>query len=238
MTKRGALIKHQNACEAAVDMQLSYDYKRGLYKTPIVYWWKENEFCMEYLNGAVPMAHYLSQKETYILEREAHRMISEVFLSWSIFQPFDGNNFIGKIQHVISRLKNAEDIKLAEKVGGVIKPEYNFPSGEYHGDFTMANVLYLKDQPYLIDFLPGFIGSVVLDIAKLKQEYKVKWCHWIMPCDSSYWHFIAILKEMAEANFNGIDTTHVEAVNLLRILPYVQKENLRNVLRNHINDLL
>jgi hypothetical protein len=189
---------------------------------------------MEYLRDAVPMAKYVSTLGSEELRQEAQRMIDKVISSCGDIKKFDGEKLIAKVNHVISRLTKEEDIKLAREVLGSIEPYYEFPSGEYHGDFTMANILYVDKQPYLIDFLPGYIDSPVLDIVKIKQECKLRWCSLIMDVGEAYFYFIGCLIAMVEYHFKHIDTKIIEAINLLRILPYVKDENIHSIITNII----
>lgn len=236
-SKCSRLIKYQNSCFGAVKMQL--EHRNTLYKTPAIYWSLENSFCMEYIQDAVPFPQYVESLSNIQMYREAYRILSEIFLKWDVAENFDGDLFIDKIYHVITRLKKIEHIKLAELIEKSIKPSYQYPSGKYHGDLTMANILFSPSTSirYLIDFLPGYINSPVLDIVKLKQEYKLHWSSLIMHTGNRYEYFLNILSELCEDTFKEIDTADAEALNLLRILPYVTDINIEKLLIKSIKKL-
>ena len=72
----------------------------------------------------------------------------------------------------------------------------SLPSSEYHGDFTMDNVLYrLNDKDFvLIDPLTTEYDSYVFDLAKLRQDLE---CGWFIRSESVY--YTAKLKMISDA---------------------------------------
>jgi thiamine kinase-like enzyme len=122
---------------------------------------------------------------------------------------------------------------------------YDLPSGFVHGDFTFSNILYYEHRAYLIDFTPAYIASPLLDVVKLKQEYKLGWSGLLNGRGRAMVDFpqvyAAILNELriiVERFFSTYDTRLLEAMNLLRILPYSHDEEITYLLRKNINDLL
>ena len=49
------------------------------------------------------------------------------------------------------------------------------PQSEYHGDFTLENIIYHNDSFVLIDCSNGVWDSFIFDIAKMRQDLECKW---------------------------------------------------------------
>jgi len=49
------------------------------------------------------------------------------------------------------------------------------PSGIYHGDLTLENILFASDRFYMIDGVYIEYDSYVFDIAKMRQDLECKW---------------------------------------------------------------
>jgi thiamine kinase-like enzyme len=183
------------------------------------------------------MPQWVSGKSEKILMLEAERMITKVISCFGEPTTFSGYLFEEKILGIVERLHKKEDIGLAKYALSIVEDQYVFPYGEYHGDLTMANILYSKDKPYLIDFLPGYIQSPVLDVVKIKQEYSLRWSSLLMDVDDWYFRFTDILEDLS-ARFNTLNTQIVEIINLLRILPYIKDDTIHSVVINQIKKLM
>jgi len=97
-------------------------------------------------------------------------------------------------------------------------PKY-LPSSDYHGDFTLDNVLYrLTDNSFvLIDPLTSEYDSYVFDLAKLRQDLE---CGWFIRNESVY--YTPKLKMISEAfaDVEHFDNDYLLILMLLRVLPY------------------
>lgn len=49
------------------------------------------------------------------------------------------------------------------------------PCSVYHGDMTLENILFVKDEFYMIDAATIEYDSYVFDIAKMRQDLECKW---------------------------------------------------------------
>ena len=97
-------------------------------------------------------------------------------------------------------------------------PKY-LPASDYHGDFTLDNVLYrLTDNSFvLIDPLTSEYDSYVFDLAKLRQDLE---CGWFIRNESVY--YTPKLKMISEAfaDVEHFDNDYLLILMLLRVLPY------------------
>jgi tRNA A-37 threonylcarbamoyl transferase component Bud32 len=96
------------------------------------------------------------------------------------------------------------------------------PCSEYHGDFTLENILYNinKKEFTLIDPLTTEYDSYVFDLAKLRQDVD---CKWFIRQDQI--HLDTKLKKLSETleqEFSHYSNQYLLILMLLRVLPYAQ----------------
>lgn len=107
------------------------------------------------------------------------------------------------------------------------------PMSEYHGDFTLQNILYNTNTKnfVLIDPLTTDYSSYVFDIAKLRQDLTCKWF-----IRQGNYYFDSKLKVLHEAlsKFTHYNNDYLLILMLIRIMPYCDNVNDQNFLRNEI----
>ena len=120
------------------------------------------------------------------------------------------------------------------------------PIGKCHGDLTFSNILFATDNIYFIDYLDSFIETPIQDIVKLRQDTKYFWS--VMMYHNSYdivrlnmiFKYIDTQIDNYFKNvdsYNDIyDTLHL--MNILRILPYVKEEKIKNFVINILMSLV
>jgi len=107
------------------------------------------------------------------------------------------------------------------------------PMSEYHGDFTLQNILYSTNTKsfVLIDPLTTEYSSFVFDIAKIRQDLTCKWF-----IRNNNYYFDSKLKIIYEAlsKFTHYDNDYLLILMLIRVLPYCDTANDQNFLRSEI----
>lgn len=97
-------------------------------------------------------------------------------------------------------------------------PQY-LPFSEYHGDFTLENILYdtQEGQFVLIDPISTEYSSYAFDLAKLRQDLT---CKWFIRADNVY--FDSKLEKISEELkvFKHFDNDYLLILMLMRVLPY------------------
>lgn len=110
------------------------------------------------------------------------------------------------------------------------------PKSQYHGDFTLENILYdtTKKQYVLIDPLTTEYDSYVFDLAKLRQDLI---CKWFIRNDNVY--FDSKLKTIYEKvkKFEHSENDYLLILMLMRVLPYTHNEKDEKFLINEVNKL-
>ncbi len=209
-----------------------------VFQTPTVLKIADDGFLMRHLPNAVPAYNHIPTLPLAIQENEYATIIELINRNTTGTVQFSQAPFLKKILQIISRLKSVEDIRLAERIAVRINSNgYTYYQGRYHGDYTLSNILYDGLERYLIDFTPAYIASPVMDVIKLKQEYKLEWSSLVAKVPDGYKRSICILRDFVESEFT-VDTSILEAMNLLRILPYSRTGEMAARLRKNINQLL
>ncbi len=107
------------------------------------------------------------------------------------------------------------------------------PMSEYHGDFTLQNMLFNTNTKdfVLIDPLTTDYASFVFDIAKLRQDLTCKWF-----IRQGNYYFDSKLKIIHEAlsKFTHYNNDYLLILMLIRVMPYCDNVNDQNFLRNEI----
>jgi hypothetical protein len=126
-------------------------------------------------------------------------------------------------------------------------PTSTIPMGSCHGDFTLSNMLFVKDRICLIDFLDSFIESPLMDLVKFRQDTRYYWSLFIekdLPRERQG-KIIQVLNYLDHEIVNalsGSDTVaqwydYLQVFNLLRILPYVDDPSEIALLENAIHKI-
>jgi hypothetical protein len=133
------------------------------------------------------------------------------------------------VRYLKNRIKNCKDAYIPETF--------------CHGDLTMSNILFSSDSIYFIDLLDSYIESWLIDIIKLKQDLYYFWSLSRTPESKNMrsiqtslhiWHKIN-LKYSDFTNSDGFKI--LEALNFLRIYPYIKEASEKNILENIIKKL-
>ena len=123
------------------------------------------------------------------------------------------------IEFIIKKIKNIES--------------KTYPKSICHGDLTLSNMICNDNEIYLIDFLDSYIDSILIDLAKLKQDFYYKWTlsNFFILNQNENIRINQILDKIwlnIENNFNKYLETEefliIEVINLLRIFPYAKDD--------------
>lgn len=96
------------------------------------------------------------------------------------------------------------------------------PLTEYHGDFTLENILYDVNvgEFVLIDPIQTEYNSYIFDLAKLRQDLT---CGWFIRNDDVY--FESKLKKISDelSTYEHFDNDYILILMLMRVLPYANE---------------
>ena len=165
------------------------------------------------------------------------------------------SKFIEKFNSVVSNCNNNELLQGNMRVKSILKDcEYVFenmpehiimPIGICHGDLTFSNILFTSNRFYFIDYLDSFIETPIQDIVKLRQDTKYFWSTMMYKKKydvvrlSMIFNYIdnKITEHFEEFEFYYRSYDYLQLMNILRILPYVKEEKVRDFVLNILASL-
>lgn len=240
ITKSGTIVKYAlDICHSA-NKQLSFN-TNGIFNTPHIFDISQHCFEMEYIEGAITLSEYFQFVDANEVRGVIDKLISFVRHNTTYHTDVDSVIFTNKINGVILKLSNREQLEAGLTILRALNKITNVRiiGGAYHGDLTFSNVLITpKKQLILIDFLPGYVQSVELDYVKLLQECKLKWSSLLnKDVIGNYFYACEYLQQRIKEVYKP-RTQIIEAINYLRILPYVKNDAIGAILCNEINNIL
>ena len=165
------------------------------------------------------------------------------------------NVFIDKFNSVVKNCEKNELLKGNMRVKSILKDcenvftnlpeEIELPIGVCHGDLTFSNILFASNKFYFIDYLDSFIETPIQDIVKLRQDTKYFWSTMMYKKKYDVVRLNIIFNyidnkisehfENFEYYFRNYD--RLQLMNILRILPYVKEEKVRDFVLNILTAL-
>ena len=160
----------------------------------------------------------------------------------SRIQRVDCSTFVDKFETTAEKVAERDEdstalIKDCAEVFARLEPHYSTYEGICHGDLTFSNMMVSKSgNIHLIDFLDTYFESPLQDIVKLRQDTKHHWTlniHSNSIDDKRMKILYAHLDELLVAKFSNFEFYKklyfpTQLLNFLRILPYIENEELYN----------
>ena len=165
------------------------------------------------------------------------------------------NVFINKFNSVVSNCekneltKNNNRVKIilneCKKVFVNLPDNIEMPIGICHGDLTFSNILFTSNKFYFIDYLDSFIETPIQDIVKLRQDTKYFWSTMMYNKKYDIVRLSMIFKYIDNKitdYFGDIEEYYknydrLQLMNILRILPYVKEEKVRDFVLSILESL-
>ena len=165
------------------------------------------------------------------------------------------NVFIDKFNSVVKNCEKNDLLKGNMRVKSVLKdcerafnnmPEaIEMPIGVCHGDLTFSNILFTSNKFYFIDYLDSFIETPIQDIVKLRQDTKYFWSTMMYKKKYDIVRLNMIFKyiddkindHFSNNEFYYRNYDRLQLMNILRILPYVKEEKVRDFVLNILESL-
>lgn len=187
-------IKNINRLAKSAELQNNYvDSTNYTFAVPIISLHKTNEIVeirMPFINGFSGQNLYVYIRPTKLLQISEQLSKSVLNRFNQSSESYSANQFKNIVENKMvsikfSILENQISKKISDftsKIEDFILSEIDYinidcPKSPIHGDITFSNIVfdYNSDKIWLIDFLPSFIDSPLIDIAKLIQEFKYSW---------------------------------------------------------------
>jgi hypothetical protein len=98
------------------------------------------------------------------------------------------------------------------------------PQSMCHGDLTLDNIIFSKNEFYMIDCSTGGFDSWVFDLAKLRQDLKCKWCVRNVD-DKSLYNCLDLIDSTLAKLYPVAFNDDLLILMLLRVLIYTKKNS-------------
>ena len=187
-------VKNIDRLAKSAELQNNYvDSTNYTFAVPIISLHKTNEIVeiqMPFINGFSGQNLYVYIRPTKLLQISEQLSKSVLNRFNQSSESYSANQFKSIVENKMvsikfSILENQISKKVSDftsKIEDFILSEIDYvniecPKSSIHGDITFSNIVfdYNSDKIWLIDFLPSFIDSPLIDIAKLIQEFKYSW---------------------------------------------------------------
>lgn len=204
------------------------------FKTPKVEVISEDKIEMEYING-VDMKTYIERADNKDIDKLIS-FINSYFDSFKAFEDIDIRQpIVDKLssieEHVDFDRINFSFIQLLDRLPQEVTVDV------CHGDFTLDNILYYKNDFYLIDANPTDISCVEYDGSKLRQDLD---CLWFVRNKKNKTNYRIVCNKISnelKKQWTFLRNDSILIFMLLRILPYCTEESTRDFLYKEINKL-
>lgn len=217
------------------------------------------EVFMEYIHGKDCVAYFDDEEVRQEKVQKVAKSIKRVFntyLTNCVEGEVHKQRFINKFKSTLGRFDTDYDfaemtLSFAERN---LPVTINLPLGICHGDFTLANMIFPKDESndiYIVDFLDNFIETPLQDAAKIRQDTKHHWSvHKYEQAEEEDIENIDTVKECFTELDKEVDEylsqllwykkyySVMQTLNLLRILPYTEDKTTKKYLKSEITNII
>lgn len=198
---------------------------------------------MQYVTGLdfIEFITHASRDELELIANHIHRLVEqEIVASKTATIPY--SVIETKLESIATRC-NSHALGL---FGRLPKQDLVIPVGICHGDLTLSNVLFCHTSMVLLDFLDNFIETPLQDMAKIRQDTCFLWSCQLYRQSYDRVRVALALRFMdrtLEDLFAGYDFYRqhypvFQFLNLARILPYCQTQELRQHVEHNIQTLV
>ena len=202
---------------------------------------------IDYFESASPhdidyfILNFVGYIQNEINQCEIKKVSSNIFIDKfnSVAKNCEKNTLLINNMRVKSILKDCENVfnKMPEFI--------EMPIGVCHGDLTFSNILFTSSNYYFIDYLDSFIETPIQDIVKLRQDTKYFWSTMMYKKKYDITRLNMIFKYIDDKINNSFSNNEyyyrnydrLQLMNILRILPYVKEEKVRDFVLNILESL-
>lgn len=236
---------HRLRLQMEKQMRFSKDKLQSVYTPTVLFWGFVTDqfyFDMEYIDGTnfVDEFNLVSRETLDEYVTGLIQYIKEINTNTDLYSSDEINSLVkNKLESLRS---NSKFVSFIDYILDTTQCT-SLPKGICHGDLTLANMLFLNNSIYVIDFLDSYIESYVMDLIKLKQDLYYHWhLHlWNVKHSVRIQQICKYIWTKLESEFPVVftDTFAVlDVINLLRIEPYLRTETELTLLQNIIQKTL
>lgn len=196
--------------------RMSALYKE-MYPVPMIYDTDGETFIrMEYIHG-LDMKEYLVREN---IDRVSNFIIKTIESLSSGSELYD---YTGVYHQKLDFVDSADDLPF-KKQELIDKLPKMLPRSNYHGDFTLENIIYDdRDGFILIDPVTIEYDSFIFDLAKLRQDLECKW--FLRESDLRLDVKLNMLQEKVFRAFRNTKDDYLLILMLLRVYRHTEKDD-------------
>jgi RIO-like serine/threonine protein kinase len=203
---------------------------REMYPVPFIYDTDgETWMFMEYIHG-LDMKEYLIRENVDRLSNFIIKMIGSLSSSSELF------DYTGVYHQKLDFVDSCDDLPF-KKQELIDKLPKELPKSNYHGDFTLENIIYDEREGFvLIDPVTIEYDSYIFDLAKLRQDLECKW--FLRETNLRLDVKLQNLQEKIFDNFPQTKDDYLLILMLLRVYRHTEKDDSnRKFILKEINRL-
>jgi hypothetical protein len=226
MHKQQVFYKRPNKLSVFLTAEI---IKEGYNDISELYW-----FSMRYVGGD-NATEYFSKIDVHTLKKISDNyieyfkeIISEAKVSKAPITPFKDK--IAELKYKFERNNNLSKNFRESLISYLINciPIEKLYIGNCHGDFSLTNQLYTKDNVFLLDFLDSFLDSPIIDIVKLRQDSNLGR---IFQLDTKLEKYKSARADLSIAFLDNIIKEFIDSDEILSAwYPYLQVLNLARII--------
>lgn len=201
--------------------------------TPKVLSVNTNSFDMDYV-PALSFYEFFSSASVENIEFVIETLFGYFDFISSRFRMVDvTDEILNKLDSLIPKSHHKNFIRHLKKI--VEEEQIMVPNTFCHGDLTFNNILFHPNRLFFIDFLDSYVDSFLCDLVKIKQDLYYLWSLKIQNLSSvrmiqTYRHIWEKLENRYEYYIEKISFDVLDAINILRIEPYLTNSQQRIIL--------
>ncbi len=192
------------------------DLHRDMYPVPFIFETDRKTYLnMDYIHG-IDMKEYLKTHTIHRLSQFITGILNSFKVGATLF------DYTGVYYQKLQFLDEVDDLPFT-KEELIAKLPKELPKTNYHGDFTLENLIYSNDDFTMIDAVTIEYDSYIFDIAKLRQDLECKW--FLRESDLRLNTKLKMLQENVLKQFPEANDDYLLILMLLRVYRHTEKDD-------------
>jgi tRNA A-37 threonylcarbamoyl transferase component Bud32 len=184
---------------------------KNILNLPKIYNIEENYYDMEYIHG-LDLKNYL-----YVNNEE--KLIKFIIDSLNkLSEKSLPKNYTSIYEKYLNKINFKNHFKFTKK-DLIKKLPKVLPQTQYHGDFTLENLIFSNNKFYFIDPLESEFDSYVFDFSKLRQDLDIYWL--VRDNNQHLKEKLDYIKIILSRKFKLMNNKYLFILMLIRVFKYV-----------------
>ncbi len=197
-------------------------------------------------SGFEVVDYFIKTIENYIDDEIIHSPMTLVDRKVLIDKFLDVDDKVKNNAHINSDEVIADQMRRSGEFFNSLPEKMKIPVGICHGDMTFSNILFNRNDLYLIDFLDSFIETPLMDIVKLRQDTAYGWSTLMYTGNFDATRLAIVSNKIDNAIEHHFEKYpwfkqyyHAfQLMNFLRIVQYAKEPKVIEYLKNVVEQLL